>query len=189
MEISEAAKLDKELTVCFSGHRPSKLPKKGDESEQITQMLKSFLYKEITRCIDDGYNTFITGLAKGVDLWAGGIVIDLMAKNKDIRLISAMPYRDHPSGFFGEEKWALGNILQKSSGIFYISEEYSPACMRKRNEFMIDNSSKLIAMVKSYRSGTGQTIRYARKSGIEVKVIDIESIELETEGIYNYSLF
>jgi hypothetical protein len=42
---------------------------------------------------------------------------------------------------------------------------------------MVDNSSKLIAMLSDYRSGTGQTVRYAQKSGIIVKLIEIDKIE------------
>ena len=45
--------------------------------------------------------------------------------------------------------------------------------MQKRNYFMVDNSSKLIAVVDDYRSGTGQTIRYAENKGIDVSIIDI----------------
>ena len=48
--------------------------------------------------------------------------------------------------------------------------------MQKRNKFMIDNSSRLIAAVSSYRSGTGQTIRLAEKAGIDIDVINIAKI-------------
>ena len=48
--------------------------------------------------------------------------------------------------------------------------------MQKRNRFMIDNSSRLIAAVSSYKSGTGQTIRLAEKAGIEIRVINISAI-------------
>ena len=41
---------------------------------------------------------------------------------------------------------------------------------------MIDNSSRLIAAVSSYRSGTGQTIRLAEKAGIDINVINIAKI-------------
>ncbi len=40
---------------------------------------------------------------------------------------------------------------------------------------MVDHSGKLIAVVSDYRSGTGATIRYARKQGIEVREIDAKT--------------
>ena len=39
---------------------------------------------------------------------------------------------------------------------------------------MVDNSSLLVAVVDNYRSGTGQTINYARKKGIPVHIINVK---------------
>ena len=71
-------------TICFSGHRPEKLPFKGDDLSPVTGAIKSILYKEITECIESGYNRFITGLARGVDNWAADIVIDFKSRGYDI---------------------------------------------------------------------------------------------------------
>ena len=43
---------------------------------------------------------------------------------------------------------------------------------------MVDNSSLLIAVCGDPRSGTGQTIRYARKQGVEVKLIRTSDEEI-----------
>ena len=48
---------------CFTGHRPEKLKIAEDE------VIKS-LKKEIRTAIADGFQTFISGMARGVDLWA-----------------------------------------------------------------------------------------------------------------------
>ena len=40
---------------------------------------------------------------------------------------------------------------------------------------MVDRSGTLIAVVSDYRSGTGATIRYAEKQGIEVRTIDAKT--------------
>ena len=49
--------------------------------------------------------------------------------------------------------------------------------MYKRNEFMVNNSSRLIAAVSDYRSGSGQTVRMALKQGLDIRYIDIEALE------------
>ncbi len=168
---------EKNRTVCFSGHRPEKLPDGGNDSSPLIRMIKSMLYKEIIDCVESGYTTFISGLARGVDLWAGEMVMELKAQGKPIRLVAAAPYRGHGAKFFGMDKFILGNILLKADETVYVSEHYFRDCMRLRNEYMVNRSGKLIAVVSDYRSGTGQTIRYAQKKGIELKIIDARKLE------------
>lgn len=162
-------------TVCFSGHRPEKFPDKGDENSPITGVIKSILYKEIKDCINDGYNCFITGLARGVDNWAADIIIELKIKGKDLKFVCVRPYEEYGNDWKGFDKWNLSHILEKADDIVTLSKEYTKDCLKKRNIYMVDHSQKLIAIISNYRSGTGQTIRYAQKKGIEVKEININN--------------
>lgn len=163
-------------TICFSGHRPEKLPFKGDDLSPVTGAIKSILYKEITECIESGYNRFITGLARGVDNWAADIVIDFKSRGYDIFLLCVLPYRTYGSEWRGFDKWNLSHILEKADETVTICDEYNKDCMRLRNNYMVDNSEKLIAVVSNYKSGTGQTIRYAQKKALDVKIIDLNNI-------------
>lgn len=169
-------------TVCFSGHRPEKLPDGGSDYSQTVRTLKSILYKEIIDSAENGYTTFVTGLARGVDLWAGEMVMELKAQGMPLKLVAAAPYRAHGSSFKGRDKFVLGNIFLKADEIVYISENYSRDCMRLRNEYMVDRSDKLIAVVSDYRSGTGQTIRYAERKQLELKIIDAKKLESGIAG-------
>ena len=164
--------ISRNTTVCFTGHRPEKLPCEGNPDAPITKILKSVLYKEVLGCINNGCNRFITGMARGVDLWAGEIILELKARGYDIDLVAAMPYKGHGAGLHNEEKWIFGNIMLKADEVVFVNEAYSNLCMRKRNEYMIDNSGKLIAVVCCYKSGTGQTISLAKKAGLDVHVIN-----------------
>lgn len=177
----------KNKTVCFSGHRPEKLPDCGENSSYVIKILKSMLYKEIIDSLKCGYDCFITGLARGVDLWAGEIVLELKANNPDIKLVAAVPYKGHGNNLLGIDKWMHGNILTKSDITIYVNEGYNKLCMQKRNEFMVDNSCKLIAMISNYKSGTGQTIRYAKSQGIETKIFELNKIS-EIYDSYQMSL-
>ena len=89
----------------------------------------------------------------GIDLWAGEIVLSLAA-DMPLRLIAALPYRDIGSSFKGADKWAFGRIISAASETVVISEEYTRACMQQRNRFMVDNSSRLIAVIANEKSGT-----------------------------------
>ena len=79
---------------CFTGHRPEKLHM--PESTVI-----SGLEREIRKAIDDGFTVFISGMARGVDIWAAEIVLRLRGEGKPIRLIAAVPH----DGF--ETRWSL----------------------------------------------------------------------------------
>lgn len=48
---------------CFTGHRPEKL----GVTEEKTKMLLS---SAVDDAIEGGFSTFITGMARGFDLWA-----------------------------------------------------------------------------------------------------------------------
>ena len=53
---------------CFTGHRPEKLRRSGQD-------IRIELESEIRKAIQDGYITFISGMARGVDIWAAEIVL------------------------------------------------------------------------------------------------------------------
>ena len=48
---------------CFTGHRPEKLSLSEAE-------VKALLEKDVDTAIENGFTTFITGMAPGVDIWA-----------------------------------------------------------------------------------------------------------------------
>lgn len=166
----------KERTVCFTGHRPEKLPGYGDADNSILNMLKSMLYYRIYMAAQSGYEYFISGLARGVDLWAAAAVIDIKQKFPDIKLVCAKPFPEHGGNFKGTDLWNLNNVLEKADDIICVSGCYSKDCYRMRNCYMVDNSSCLIAVVDNYKSGTGQTISYARKKGLDVSIIKVSDV-------------
>lgn len=166
----------KEKTVCFTGHRPEKLPGYGEINNHLLSMIKSMLYYRIYVAAESGYKYFISGLARGVDLWAADSVIDIKRKFPDIKLVCAKPYPEHGSTFKGEDLWTLNNVLEKADEIICVSDSYSRNCYKTRNCFMVDNSSCLIAVVDDYHSGTGQTLAYAKKKGLELSIIKVADI-------------
>lgn len=60
----------------------------------------AWLEPEIRKAIDDGFVTFISGMARGVDIWAAEIVLRLRDEGMPIHLICASPFE----GF--ERSWS-----------------------------------------------------------------------------------
>lgn len=124
---------------CFTGHRPEKLSLSENE-------VKHLLEKAIDNVIADGYVTFITGMAKGTDIWAAEIVLEKKKWNDALRLICAIPHPDFEKrrGFFEERRY--NRILKNADYVTIISDHYYRACYQKRNEWMVDRSSLVIAV-------------------------------------------
>ena len=151
----------KQHRCCFTGHRPSKL----DYSEGE---IKPLLETAVDNAISDGYVTFITGMAEGVDIWAAEIVLEKKKHNTALHLICAIPHPDFEKrrGFFEERRY--NHILKNSDYVTTISDHYYKACYQKRNEWMVDRSSLVIAVWNGQPSGTKNTIDYAKRQGIDV---------------------
>ncbi len=50
----------------------------------------------------------------------------------------------------------------------YICPDYSKGAFQKRNEWMVDRSSRVIAFYNGESGGTRNTIRYAESKGVQV---------------------
>ena len=66
----------KDKTCCFTGHRPEKL--KRNETQ-----VKEALERAIEAAVSRGFTHFISGMARGVDLWAAQLVLELKKQNPD----------------------------------------------------------------------------------------------------------
>ena len=151
--------------VCFTGHRPEKL-------RRIKPEIVKDLKKEILQATDEGFNVFISGMARGVDIWAAEIVLQLRADGKNVRLICACPYK----GF--EENWNIywrlkyKSVLKEADYVKYVCPEYSRGCFQIRNEWMVDHSAKVIAVFNGEKGGTANTVKYASLKGLQISFIE-----------------
>ena len=73
---------EKRLHCCFTGHRPEKLSISETEARPL-------LEKAIDTAIGNGFTTFITGMAQGIDIWAAEIVLQKRNHNAALHLQSA----------------------------------------------------------------------------------------------------
>ena len=149
---------------CFTGHRPQKLRRPIDD-------IKVDLENEILKAVADGYSTFITGMACGTDIWAGNIVVRLKDRFPDLKLIAAVPFPDFADGWDDEWKAKYDKLLAAADLVKTIAAEYREDAYQLRNQWMVDHSSKVIAVYDWKPSGTGNTVRYAKGLHREIKYI------------------
>ena len=72
-----------------------------------------------------------------------------------------------------EQKKRYRNLLKQLDGIRCKYEEYNGAeCILERNNYMVDNSSKIIALFNGLPGGTKKTIKYAKQQGLDIVIIN-----------------
>ena len=152
--------IDKEKSCSFSGHRI--LPRDFNVSE---------IEKAVYNAINDGFSTFLVGMAIGFDSVCFN-VLEKIRREKEIKIVACVPCRDQSEYFNKKQKAEYERMIGSSDQTIYLAENYYDGCMQKRNEFMVDNSKRLICYLKSPYGGTYSTVKYAVENGLEI--IDLE---------------
>ena len=149
---------------CFIGHRPQKLTRPVDD-------IKVDLENEILGTIKDGYTTFITGMAYGTDIWAGNIVVRLKDRFPELKLIAAVPFPGFADKWTDEWQQKFEKLLKAADFVKIVNKEYSKDAFQARNEWMVNHSSRVIAVYDGKAGGTRNTIQYAWKNHVPVKYL------------------
>ncbi len=159
-----------ERCCAFTGHRPKKFPWGYDETAAGCIALKAALFAEITKLADAGYTDFSSGMAEGTDLWAALDVLELKREKSTLKLHCVLPCEGQADQWSASAQKMYESILEHADSVVYVSRDYSPDCMLKRNRYLVDHASCLLAVYNGeWRGGTAMTVRYARK--LERKII------------------
>lgn len=150
----------KQKTCCFTGHR--NIPK-----EQITE-IKDELRKEIVALIKRDVIFFGSGGARGFDLLAAEMVLELKETYPQIKLIMILPCKNQIKGWENSDVQQHKRILAMADKIVYGSENYFSGSMQKRNRHMVNNSGYIIAYYTGKPGGTAYTLDYAKASGVNI---------------------
>ena len=67
--------------------------KKGEYPQIKSYYSAEWLKTEISKAVEEGYTDFITGMARGVDIWAAEDVLRLKEEGADPRLIAASAFK------------------------------------------------------------------------------------------------
>jgi len=161
-------------SCSFTGHRPQKLPWKYDELDSRCVEFKTKLAVVIEAVYESGITHFITGMALGCDLYCAEAVIALRRLHPDITLEAAVPYDGQEAKWSAALKARYNRIITDCDSVTLLQDTYTPDCMMKRNKYMVDHSSVLVACYDGQSGGTWNTIRYAMEQDIEVIQLPIE---------------
>ena len=164
---------------AFTGHRPHKFPWRYNEADSRCVALKSAMTEQITKMVENGVTEFYSGGADGVDCWASLIVLELRQKNPALKLHLILPHEGQSDKWSDSAQDRYHSILEKADSVEYVSREYYDGCMLDRNHRLVESAGLLLAVYNGERrGGTAATIRYARKQGRRIIILNPISLEI-----------
>lgn len=121
----------------------------------------ALLDEEIERLAAHGIRFFGAGGAEGFDTLAAQAVLRARARRPELRLILVLPF---PRRVTTPEYDRIRNAADK---VVYVSESYWEGCYHARNRRLVESSSVCVAYLRA-GGGTGYTVGYCRRLGVEV---------------------
>lgn len=163
----------RESTCCFTGHRPDKLPWGLDENSAECRKLRIEIAIQLEALHSAGIAHFISGMALGCDLLFAEAVLAMREEYDDVTLEAAIPCDSQANSWPEEQKERYNAILSSCDTVTFVQHQYTPGCMLRRNRYMVDSSSVLLACFNGSSGGTMNTLLYARRQGVKTIIIDI----------------
>lgn len=165
--------MDPRTTCCFTGHRPDRLPWGANEDDLRCHALKLRLRAALDEAYAQGYRRFLCGMAMGTDLYFCEAVLALRASCPDIVVEAAVPYAGQADRWPARDRARWAHLLARCDRTTVLQRQWSSGCMQRRNRYMVDRSSLLLAAYDGRpRGGTANTLLYAMRRGLRTVVMD-----------------
>lgn len=148
---------NRDITVSFTGHRTYR-----HECDDA-------LTAAVERLYGEGYRTFMTGMAVGFDLAAGECVLSLRERLCGLRLVCVVPFRGMENRFSQADRERFGRLMQEADAAVTLADEYTPEVYRRRNDYLVDNASAVLAYFDGRAGGTAYTVARAKRDGLRVE--------------------
>lgn len=146
-------KFDILTTAAFTGHRTYR----GEALRELDLT--------VGQLVGEGFTDFLCGMAMGFDMAAAESVLRMrsLTGGERVRLTAVVPFEGQARRFPATERERYERILAAADNVVRLSERYSPECYRRRNDFLVGNSSVVVAWYDgSHEGGTHYTVARAR---------------------------
>ena len=150
----------KAKTCCFTGHRTM-----SSEEKRIAAVR---LRRVIEDQIKAGVVFYGAGGALGFDTLVAQTVLEMKKEYPQLRLILVLPCEDQARRWHSEDIAVYEDIKRRCDKIVYVSREYTPDCMYRRNRHLVDHSGTCICYLTRTYGGTAYTVDYARSKGLRI---------------------
>ena len=165
--------MERSETCCFTGHRPNKLPWGENEADPRCTALKEKIRRAVEGAYDRGYRHFICGMAQGADFYFCEAVLALRDDRPGVTVEAAIPCEEQAARWSERDRERYFELVGLCDFETMVQHHYDKGCMLRRNRYMVDHASLLIAAFDGTLGGTMYTITYAMRQGLEVLTLDV----------------
>lgn len=155
-------------SCCFTGHRPGKLPWKYNENDARCLALKRRIADAVELAYEEGFRHFLCGMALGCDLYFCEAVLALRERYPDVTVEAAIPCPTQADAWPEAERDRYRELVARCDMETMVSDTYSSTCMQRRDRYMVDHASLLIAAFDGTAGGTRYTVEYAMSRGLSI---------------------
>lgn len=143
--------------IAFAGHRPDKLGG-WNLVHPVVGRVKLAIRGSL---IDLEPSMVVSGMALGVDQWAAWESV-----GAGVPFTAALPCDDMDAAWPARSRAEFQKLLALATRVHVVSPgPYKPWKMQRRNEWMVDNSKRLVTVHDGSTGGTFNCIRYAESVG------------------------
>lgn len=161
----------RQISCCFTGHRPGKLPWGYDEEDPRCLALKRRIADAAEAAYEEGYRHFLCGMALGCDLYFCEAVLALREARPGVTVEAAIPCPTQADAWALEQRERYKRLVEACDFETLVSAQYTPYCMQRRDRYMVDHASLLIAAFDGTPGGTQYTMQYAMSR--RVSIVDL----------------
>ena len=123
---------------------------------------------------EEGHRHFLCGMALGCDLYFCETVLALRDRHPDVTVEAAVPCPTQADAWAPDQRERYTRLVEACDFETLVSAKYTPYCMQRRDRYMVDHSSLLIAAFDGTPGGTRYTMQYAMSR--RVSIVDLPLI-------------
>ena len=155
-------------SCCFTGHRPGKLPWRYNEFDPRCLKLKRRIADAVELAYEQGFRHCLCGMAMGCDLYFCEAVLALRERHPDVTVEAAIPCPTQADAWPPAQRERYDRLVAACDFETMVSGQYTSTCMLRRDRYLVDHASLLIAAFDGTSGGTRYTVEYALNQGLAI---------------------
>jgi len=122
---------------------------------------------------EKGMRHFICGMALGADLYFCEAALDLRSRLPGVTVEAAIPCEEQAARWSERDRNRYFALVKACDYETMVQHHYDRGCMLRRNRYMVDRASMLIAAYDGLLGGTMYTLTYAMKKELEIVTLEL----------------
>lgn len=171
------------FTCAIIGHKPTRFKFKYKENYSLCRKIKNAMTEQFKILHTMGVRRFYISGSLGVGMWAGELLLRLKEQPgyENIELWIVLPYAGYDSGWDERSRKRMNFLKKHCTEYITLESADSREGFLRRNCYMADQAQHMIAVYDgnhTVRSVTGQSVRYAIRSGLKITYIHPDTAKI-----------